>query len=208
VELVVPICRPWREFQEVTLVVREGGALAVGRTEAGFEERGARLEEVEELLAPYARLYDRLAGSIARALGVEYRPGGGGLIAWLRGHVSFLDAAGARWGRVVDSVGPFSVRRELDRVYIPYSGHALTLTYVAYPYRNAVVAAENRGRAIAIGSVVVEWGGVKVASAGLRTIAGALLLAQAAPELAPALAELRRALGEFVAEFSSMSPCR
>jgi hypothetical protein len=61
---------------------------------------------------------------------------------------------------------------------------------------------------MAIGSVVVEWGGVKVASAGVRTLAGAFLLAQATPELTPVLKELRKTLEEFVARFLSISACR
>ncbi|MFN7106299.1 MAG: hypothetical protein ACK4M3_06950, partial [Pyrobaculum sp.] len=119
-----------------------------------------------------------------------------------------IDSANAKFGKLIDRVGPFTVRKSLREIYMPYSGHALTLTYVAYPYRDAVVIAENKGRVMAIGSVVVEWGGVKVASAGLRTLAGALLLAQAAPELMPELREFKKKLEEFVKRFVSISPCR
>jgi hypothetical protein len=208
VEFVVPLCRPWRDFQEATIIVKEGGALVVGRTGEGFDERSIAVEDVEDLVTPYVRLYDWLGAEAGRVLGVEYRGAAGGVLEWLRAHISFIDAAGARWGRLIDGVGPFSVRRFLKRVYMPYSGHALTLTYVAYPFPDAVVAAENKGRTMAIGSVVVEWGGVRVASAGLRTLAGAFLLAQAAPELLPELKELKKILEEFVTRFVSTSACQ
>jgi hypothetical protein len=208
VEFVIPLCQPWHGFQEATVVVREGGVLAVGRTAEGFDERPIAAEDVVGLVAPYMELYDWLGFEVGRILGLGYSPIAGDLFTWLRSHVAFIDEASARWGRVVDGVGPFSVRRFLRRVYMPYSGHALTLTYVAYPFPDAVVAAESRGRTMAIGSVVVEWGGVKVASAGVRTLAGALLLAQATPELTPVLKELRKTLEEFVARFLSISACR
>ncbi len=41
-EFVIPLCQPWRGFQEATLVVREGGVLAVGRTAEGFDESPLR----------------------------------------------------------------------------------------------------------------------------------------------------------------------
>jgi hypothetical protein len=195
VEFVIPICQPWREFQEATLIVREGGALVIGRTADGFDERVVAVEEVLDVVAPYMELYDWLGSEVGGILGVEYRGRDGDIFTWLRSHVSFIDGADAKWAKVVDGLGPFSVRRFVKRVYMPYKGHALTLTYVAYPFPDAVVAADNRGRTMAIGSVVVEWGGVKVASAGIRTLAGAFLLAQAAPELAPELKELKKAGG-------------
>lgn len=207
-EFVIPICQPWGGFQEATVIIREGGVLAVGKTAEGFDERSIAVEEVVDLVVPYMELYDWLGFEVGRILGLGYSRTAGDLFAWLRSHVAFIDEASAKWGRVVDGVGPFSVRRLLRRVYMPYSGHALTLTYVAYPFPDAVVAAENRGKTMAIGSVVVEWGGMKVASAGIRTLAGAFLLAQAAPELTPELKELRETLEEFVARFLSISACR
>ena len=207
-EFVIPLCEPWRGFQEATVIIKEGGVLAVGRTAEGFDERPVAAEEVASLAAPYMELYDWLGSELGRVLGLEYRRAAGDVFTWLRSHVRFIDEVGAKWGRIVDGVGPFSVRRFLRRVYMPYSGHALTLTYVAYPFPDAVVVAENRGRVMAIGSVVVEWGGVKVASAGIRTLAGAFLLAQAAPELTPELKELKKTLEGFVARFFSISACR
>ncbi len=207
-EFVIPICQPWGGFQEATVIIREGGVLAVGKTAEGYDERSIAVEEVVDLVVPYMELYDWLGFEVGRILGLGYSRTAGDLFDWLRSHVAFIDEASAKWGRVVDGVGSFSVRRLLRRVYMPYSGHALTLTYVAYPFPDAVVAAENRGKTMAIGSVVVEWGGVKVASAGIRTLAGAFLLAQAAPELTPELKELRKTLEEFVARFLSISACR
>ena len=207
-EFVIPICQPWGGFQEATVIIREGGVLAVGKTAEGYDERSIAVEEVVDLVAPYMELYDWLGFEAGRILGLGYSRTAGDLFDWLSSHVAFIDEASAKWGRVVDGVGPFSVRRLLRRVYMPYSGHALTLTYVAYPFPDAVVAAENRGKTMAIGSVVVEWGGMKVASAGIRTLAGAFLLAQAAPELTPELKELRKTLEEFVARFLSISACR
>ena len=208
VEFIVPLCSRWGDFEEVTFVVREGSVLAVGRTAGGFDERAVELGQVEALLRPYQELYDFLAARLAEVLGVEYKPEGGDVFSWLRSHVAFIDAASAKWGKVVDRLGQFSVRRPVREVFMPYSGHALTLTYVAYPFQGAVVAAENKGRVMAIGSVVVEWGGVKVASAGLRTLAGAVLLAQAAPELLEELKSVKKAVEEFVARFRSISACR
>lgn len=207
VELIVPLCGPWRDFQEVTFIAREGRVVAVGKTREGYDERAVAPEEVSDILKPYLELYDWLGSEVGRALGVEYARGGGDLFSWLRSHVEFVDVAGARWGRAIDGVGPFSVRRFLRRVYMPYSGHSLTLSYVAFPFPDAVVHAENKARVMAVGSVVVEWGGVRVASAGIRTLAGAFLLAQAAPELLPLLGELKRALEEFVGRFYGVSGC-
>ncbi|MEZ0319704.1 MAG: hypothetical protein ABWK05_06925 [Pyrobaculum sp.] len=207
-EFIVPLCSRWEDFEEATFVVREGAVLAVGRTPGGFDERVVELGSVAAFLKPYQEIYDFLASELGRAFGVDYRPDYGDVFSWLRSHVSFIDAVGARWGRTVDRLGPFSVRRLVKEVYMPYSGHALTLTYVAYPFQNAVVAAENKGRAMAIGSVVVEWGGVKVASAGLRTLAGAVLLAQAASELLEELRSVKKAVEEFVARFRAISACR
>lgn len=204
----MPMCDKWREFQEVTFIIRDGETLAVGRTAEGYDERSISVEEVVDIVKPYMELYDWLGSEIGKVLDVEYVPGKGDIYTWLKSHISFIDTASVKWGKVVDRVGPFSLRRYLKKVYMPYSGHALTLTYVAYPYPDAVVAAENKGRVMAIGSVVVEWGGVKVASAGIRTVAGALLLAQAASELTPELKELKKALEEFVARFFTISTCR
>ncbi|MEM0483883.1 MAG: hypothetical protein QW434_04175 [Pyrobaculum sp.] len=207
-EFVVPLCAQWREFEEATLIVRGETSIVVGHVGSEFDERIIATQEVEELLRPYVDLYNWLGEEVARVFGVEYKREAGGLPLWLRGHVGFIDAVGAKWGRVVDKIGPFSVRRHVKKAYLPYLGHSLTLTYVAYPYPDAIIVAENKGRTMAIGSVVVEWGGVKVASAGLRTLAGALLLAQAAPELAPELGELKKILEEFVNRFYSISTCR
>ncbi|AET34171.1 hypothetical protein [Pyrobaculum ferrireducens] len=207
-ELVVPLCGTWREFQEATLIVRESVVTVVGRVGDSFDERVVDVGDVADVVRPYVELYDWFASEVGRVLGVEYGPDSAGLFQWLRSHVAFIVSANARWGRLVDGVGPFSVRRFVKRVYMPYIGHSLTLTYVAYPYPDAIVAAENKGRTMAIGSVVVEWGGVKVASAGVRTLAGALLLAQAAPELRPELGELKKALEGFVERFRAISACR
>mgnify|MGYP001770652289 CR=1 FL=1 len=207
-ELVIPLCGPWGDFDDATIIVRESSALVVGRTGSEFDERAVGVEEVESVARSYMALYDWLAGEVAKVLGVEYSPAGGGLAQWLRAHVAFIDAAGVRWAKIVDGLGPFTVRRYVKKAYMPYIGHSLTLTYVAYPYPDALIAAENRGRTMAIGSVWVEWGGVKVASAGLRTLPGALLLAQGAPELAPQLGELKKAVEEFAARFASISACR
>ncbi|MFN3803913.1 MAG: hypothetical protein ACK4SY_02535 [Pyrobaculum sp.] len=205
-EFIVPLCS-WRDFEEVTFIVREGSVIAVGRTAAGFDERVIDVGEIATILAPYMELYDTLAAGLAEVLTVEYRPESREVYSWLKHHVRFIDSASAKFGKLIDKVGPFTVRKFLQAVYMPYSGHALTLTYVAYPYRDAVVVAENRGRVMAIGSVLVEWGGVKVASAGIRTLAGALLLAQAAPELMPELREIRKKLEEFV-KSAPIPPCR
>lgn len=207
-DLVVPLCGPWGDFLDVTFIVREGGCVAVGRTDGGFDERVVDLEEVAGIIAPYLDLYDSLASDIGAALGVSYVPERSDVVSWLRRHVEFIDAAGAKWGRLIDRVGPFTVKKLLRSVYMPYIGHTLSLTYVAYPYPDAVVYAENKGRVMAIGSVVVEWGGVKVASVGIRTLSGALLLAQASPELLPVLEELKKALSRFVESFGSISRCR
>jgi len=210
VELIVPLCAPWGEFQEATIIIRENVVVAVGRTAGGFDERVIDSPEaLEPLIRPYLELYDYLGAEIGRVLSLDYPPGErGDVFTWLRNHVSFIDAANGRWGRLADKLGPFSVRKPVKKVYMPYSGHALTLTYVAYPFEDAIVAAENKGKVMAIGSVAVEWGGVRVASAGIRTIAGALLLAQAAPELSNELGELKNVLERFVEKFRSISPCQ
>ncbi|RFA94325.1 hypothetical protein [Pyrobaculum aerophilum] len=207
-ELVVPLCAPWRDFQEATIIVKGEAATVIGRVGSEFDERIVAAQEVEEALRPYVDLYDWLGAGISRVFGVEYKREARGLPLWLKSHVEFIDAVNAKWGRIVDKIGPFSVRRYVKKAYLPYIGHSLTLTYVAYPYPDAIIVAENKGKTMAIGSVIVEWGGVKVASAGIRTLSGALLLAQAAPELAPELGELKKILEEFVNRFYSISACR
>lgn len=207
-EMVVPICGPWDVFEDVTIIIKESLVLAVGKTQAGFEERVVEINDVLDLVTPYVNLYDYFAKKIGEALGVSYDVEQRDIVDWLRGHVAFIDLASAKWGKLIDKVGPFSVRKMLKRVYMPYIGHTLSLTYVAYPYPDAVVYAENKGRVMAIGSVVVEWGGVRVATAGIRTLPGALLLAQASPNLMPTLENLKKALEEFINNFTSISQCR
>ncbi len=206
VEFVIPLC-DWGEFQEATIVVKRDGIYVMGRAGDEFREMSIDVEGVYPALAPYVKLYDALASSIAKVLDLTYESSGD-IYTWLRRHVEFIDAASAKFGKLIDKVGLFTVRRHVKTLYIPYSGHTLTLTYVAYPYRDALVTAENKGRVMAIGSVIIEWGGVKVASAGVRTLAGALLLAQAAPELMPQLQQFKNTLEEFVNKFRSISQCQ
>lgn len=207
VEFVIPLCN-WREFQEATIVVKRDSIYVIGRASDGFKEVSTDVEEVYPTLTPYMELYDAFASNISTVLDLTHEVGLRDVYTWLKRQVEFIDRANVKFGKLIDRVGPFTVRKHVKILYMPYSGHTLTLTYVAYPYHNAVVIAENKGRVMAIGSVIVEWGGVKVASAGIRTLAGALLLAQATPELMPQLQELKKALEEFVNKFKSISQCQ
>jgi hypothetical protein len=59
---------------------------------------------------------------------------------------------------------------------------------------------------MAIGSVVVEWGGVAVYRGGLRTLPGAVVLAQAEPRLAPPLEAIARAVSKLVESAAAVRP--
>ncbi|MFP3251570.1 MAG: hypothetical protein RXO32_07605 [Thermoproteus sp.] len=204
----VPVGR-FRDLEDATLIIRPEGATAVGRGPGGYDEVPVGLEEARAYAAPYVEAYDEFLRKVAEALGTSYEPPDRSNIAkWLEGHVKAVEALGARWAKVVDSVGPFAFRRAVPRVYIPYMGSSITATYLLYPFEGAVVAADNKGRTMAIGSVVVEWGGVAVYRGGLRTLPGAVVLAQAEPRIAPplgAIAEAVSKLAESVAGIGQQS---
>ncbi|MEL9990233.1 MAG: hypothetical protein QXP98_02235 [Thermoproteus sp.] len=201
----IPIGR-LRGLEDATLIVRPEGALVVGRGPGGYDEVPLSLEEAKPHVLPYAEAYDAFLVEVARALGADYEPPDrADLGKWLEGHVRGLEALGAKWAKIIDSKGPFAIRRVVPKLYVPYMGSSLTATYLIYPYEGAVVSAENKGRTMAIGSVVVEWGGVAVHKAGLRTLPGAVLLAQAAPELAEPLGAIREALSALVERIASLS---
>nr|KJR74373.1 MAG: hypothetical protein TU35_00660 [Thermoproteus sp. AZ2] len=203
-DFTIPIGR-FKGLEDATLIIRPDGAVAVGRGPSGYDEVPVTLDEAAEAARPYAEAYDEFLAEAARALGGAYEPAAGGIAAWLTAHVRAVEALGAKWARVIDSRGPFSIRRSAPKIYIPYMGSSITATYVKYPYENAVVVAENVGRAVAIGSVVVEWGGVGVYKGGLRTLPGAAVLAQAAPELAPPLPAIAEAVARLALRISQIS---
>ncbi|MGC8582934.1 MAG: hypothetical protein ACP5KY_03605 [Thermoproteus sp.] len=201
----VPVGR-FRELEDATLIVRPDGAIVVGKGPGGYDEVPVSLEEARPYVVPYAEAYDEFLRKVAEALGAGYEPPDRSDVGkWLEGHVKAVEALGAKWAKVVDSVGPFSIRRVVQRVYVPYMGSSITATYLLYPFENAVVAADNKGRTMAIGSVVVEWGGVAVYRGGLRTLPGAVVLAQAEPKLAPPLRAFADALSELVARVSGLA---
>lgn len=197
-DFAIPVGK-FRELEDATLIVRPQGALAVGRGPGGYDEMPISLDEASPYVLPYAEAYDEFLRRVAEALGAGYEPPDRSNIGkWLEAHVRAVESLGAKWAKVVDSVGPFVVRRVVAKVYVPYMGSSLTATYIVYPFENAVVSADNKGKTMAIGSVVVEWGGVAVYKGGLRTLPGALVLAQAEPKLAPPLEAFARALSELV----------
>ncbi|MBP1448561.1 MAG: hypothetical protein JZD41_00870 [Thermoproteus sp.] len=203
-DFAIPIGR-LRDLEDVTLIIRPGSAVAVGGGPSGYDELPIPLEEAARLAAPYAEAYDEFLAKVAEALGAAYAPPqSSDITAWLEAHVRAVEALGARWAAAVDAKGPFTVRRRVARLYIPYMGSSLTATYLLYPFEGAVVSADNRGRTMAIGSAVVEWGGVVVYKAGLRTLPGAIVLAQAEPDLAPPLPRIAEAVAELAARVNSL----
>ncbi len=204
-DFTIPVGR-FRDLEDATLIVRPQGALAVGRGPGGYDEVPIPLEEARPYVLPYAEAYDELLMKIAEALGASYEPPDRSDIGkWLEAHARAVESLGAKWAKVVDSVGPFAFRRVVAKVYVPYMGSSITATYLIYPFENAVVSADNKGRTMAIGSVVVEWGGVAVYKGGLRTLPGALVLAQAEPKLAPPLEAFAEALSELVAKAARLA---
>lgn len=204
-DFAIPVGR-FRDLEDATLIVRPQGAVAVGRGPGGYDEVPIPLEEAKPYALPYAEAYDEFLKKIAEALGASYEPPDRSDIGrWLEAHVRAVESLGARWAKVVDSIGPFSIRRVVAKVYVPYMGSSITATYLVYPFENAVVAAENKGRTMAIGSVVVEWGGVAVYKGGLRTLPGAIVLAQAEPKLAAPLKAFAEATSELAAKVSGLA---
>lgn len=206
VDLAVPIGR-FKTLEDATLIVRPEGALAVGKGPGGYEEIPVSLEEVAPYVSPYADAYDEFLGRVAEALGERYSPQDKSAVdKWLEAHIKAVETLGAKWARIVDSLGPFAFRRVVPKVYVPYMGSSITATYLIYPFENSLVSADNKGRTMAIGSVAVEWGGATVFKAGLRTLPGAIVLAQAQPGLAQPLPQILQALESLVARVSRIAP--
>jgi len=207
VEFSAPLCSLW-DLDDVVVILKENSAIVAGRGRGGFEERYLKPEEVEPYVRQYVDLYDKFLSKIAEIIGSKYEKRAGNIVEWLKSHVDALNRMSAKWGKLADALGPFSLSRRVDAVYVPYVGLSITANYVAYPFPDAVIHAENRGETMAIGSVVVKWGGSTVIKVGIRTIAGAILLSQADAGLSQELGAINRALGEFVEEFKSIWRCQ
>jgi hypothetical protein len=191
----VPVGR-FRDLEDATLIIRPEGATAVGRGPGGYDEVPVGLEEARAYAAPYVEAYDEFLRKVAEALGTSYEPPDRSNIAkWLEGHVKAVEALGPDGPRSWTLWGP---SRSGERSQGLYTLHGLQHNrhLPPLPLRGRGGGRDNKGRTMAIGSVVVEWGGVAVYRGGLRTLPGAVVLAQAEPRLAPPLEAIAKAVSK------------